>query len=157
MLQTIGQVVLERITGEVLDNPLLTFGGQPYVRDLDRVVREAVAPTVIVVTDDPAVQEPLPAALMERLPAQPDPIPDALPDPAAWVRRWLAPREQPITGGRGYRHHMGLGGDSVVDGLTAKVLRGTTDKARRGGSLDLGPSGRSITGQRLVVWAGASL
>lgn len=157
MLGTIGAAVFEWIIGGTLDNARLKLGREPYVRDLDRVVREAVAPAVTVVTDDPAVQEPLSAALMERLTTQLDPMPDALQDPAACVRRWLAPLNEPTIGGRSYWQHMGRDGDSVVDAVTAKVLRGITDNARRGGSFELGPSGRSITGQRLVVCAGASL
>jgi hypothetical protein len=42
-------------------------------------------------------------------------------------------------------------------GETLKHMDGVTDNARRGGSLEFGPNGRSITGQRLVVSAGASL
>jgi len=135
----------------------LELGREPYLRDLHRVVREAVAPAVTVVTDDPVVQEPLSAAVMERLTTQLDPMPDALQDPAAYVRRWLAPHNEPTIGGRSCRRHMGLDGDSVVDAVTAKVLRGMTDHARGGGSFELGPSGRAISGQRLVVCAKASL
>jgi hypothetical protein len=157
MLETIGAAVFEWLIGETLDNARLMSGREPYVRDLDRVVREAVAPAVAVVTDDPAVEEPLSATLMERPTTRLDPMPGALPDPAACVRRWLAPFNEPTIGGRSHWQHMGLDGDSVVDAVTAKVLRGMTDDARRGGSFELGPSGRSTTGQRLVVCAGALL
>ena len=42
---------------------------------------------------------------------------------------------------------------SSVQAVAAKVLRRMTGS----GSLELGPSGRSVTGQQLVVCAGASL
>jgi hypothetical protein len=157
MLETIGAAVFKWIIGETLDNARLKLGREPYVRDLDRVVREAVTPAVTVVTDDPAVQESLSAALMERLTTQLDPMPDALQDPAACVRRWLAPLYEPVIGRRTYWHHMGLDRDSVVDAVTAKVLGGITDNARGSGSFELGPSGTAISGQRLVVCAGVSL
>ena len=149
--------MLEGMIGETLNNARLKSGRGPYVRDLVRVVREAVAHAVTVVTDDPAVKEPLSAALMMRLATQLDPMPAALQDPAA-VHRWLAPSMS--------RHGWAGGGIgstwastaiSVVDAVTAKMLRGITDDARRGGSFECGPGGRSITGQRLVVCAGASL
>jgi hypothetical protein len=94
---------------------------------------------------------------MERLTTQLDPMPDALQDPAACVRRWLAPLYEPVIGRRTYWHHMGLDRDSVVDAVTAKVLGGITDNARGSGSFELGPSGTAISGQRLVVCAGVSL
>ena len=92
---------------------------------------------------------------VERLTTRLDPMPDALRDPAPWVRRCLAPLNQPTIGGRSYRQHKSFDGDSVVDAVV-KVLHGITDNARPGGSLELGPSGRSITGQRPVVCAEAS-
>ena len=82
-------------------------------------------------------------------------MPHPLQDPAG-VRRRLAPLNEPIIGGRSCWQHMGLDGDSVVDAVTAKMLRGITNDARRGGFLERGTSGRAITGQRLVVCAGAS-
>jgi hypothetical protein len=47
--------VFEWLIGETLGYARLELGCEPYVRDLDRVVRDAVAPAVTVVTDDPAV------------------------------------------------------------------------------------------------------
>ena len=135
MLETIGAAGFEWIIGETLDNARLKLGREPYA---------------------PAVQEPRSAALMERLTTRLDPMPEALQDPAACVRCRLAPVNEPTIGGRSYWQRRGLDGDSVVDAVTAKVLRGMTDNARRGGSFELGPSGRSITGQRLVVCAGTS-
>ena len=121
MPETFGAAVFEWISGETLDNARLKLGREPYVRDPDRVVREAVAPAVTVLMEDPEVQESLSAALMERLTTQFDPMPEALQNPAD-VRRWLALLNEPTIGGRSYRQHMGLDGNSVVDSVTARRL-----------------------------------
>jgi hypothetical protein len=151
MLERIGAAVFEWIIGGTLDNARLELGRKRCLRNLDRVVREAVAAAVTEVAGDPAVQEPLSAASWSVF------GPSltrgrTLGDPAACVRRWLVPLNEPTIGRRCRWQHLGLDRDSVVDAIAAKVLRGMTG----GGSFELRSSGRAISGLRFLVCAGAS-
>ena len=151
MLETIGTAVFEWIIGGTLDNARLKLGRKRCVRNLHRVVREAVAPAVTVVTGDPAVQEPLSAASWS-VSGPSLTRGRTLWDPAACVRRWLVPLNEPTIGGRSRWHNMSLDRDSVVDAVAAKVLRGMTG----GGPFELRSSGRAISALRFLVCAGAS-
>jgi Pyridoxal phosphate biosynthetic protein PdxA len=94
------------------------------------VVREAVASAVTVVAEDPGVQEPDSAVLMERLTTRRDPMPHPLQDPAG-VRRRLAPLNEPVIGGRSCWQHISyrfvveacrLARDGMVDGIVTAPL-----------------------------------
>ncbi|MGK5682415.1 NB-ARC domain-containing protein [Actinoplanes sp. URMC 104] len=136
MLETIGGAVLEWIVGETLNKTRTAISREPQVRDLDKVIRKAVEPATAAATSDPVAQSSLSDALTERLVARLDISPGDLRDPAASVRRWLAPLGEPIVGGISYWENVGVDGELVMDALATEVVRGIAENARRGGSLE---------------------